>query len=206
MCLCGCVHDDKQVLSSRRHLPCATPTHTVDATVTLPFFALFVCARSVTVLSPNTGLVACLRLWPPLKACQRARRKKSKLFLKLCCCNSAPVFFLPSGLFLNPISLCNHTLLWMSALTFFFDLSLFFYGEQTFPCTKGHILALVQSGSLCLSVCIGREVKPNHYSSFDLLHQCVYFYKENLLRGKGGRIKTLQAAAQSNSVKTFCYH
>lgn len=94
--------------------PCATPTHTVGATVTLPFFALFVCTGSVTVLSPNTGLVACVRLWPSTQglSARTPKKKKSKLFLKLCCCNSAPVvFLLPSRLFLNPISLCNHTLL-----------------------------------------------------------------------------------------------
>lgn len=83
----------------------------------------------------------------------------------------------------------------MSALPFFFDLVLFFYGEQTLPCTKGYTLDLVQSGSLCPPVCRGSEVKPHHYSSFDLLHQCVYFYKENLLQaGEWERTKNFTSS------------
>lgn len=42
-------------------------------------------------------------------------------------------------------------------------------------------------------------MKPNHYSNFDLFHQCVYFYKENPLQGggaAGNARQTLQAAVE----------
>lgn len=55
VCLCGCVHDDKQVLTLRRH------AHPAGATVTLPLLAVFVCTCS--------------------KTARRARREKKKQVL-----------------------------------------------------------------------------------------------------------------------------